>query len=206
MPAVPVLAVCLAIGFGCTNPFSSGDNGGGNGGGPDYDRETPGNLLNFFIQSYVNENIADYDVSMDDNFLFHFTKDVADELGLPAEEPWWGKTEDVTSTNNMFAAPRVTEILMSLEAETDWEEWNVAIGDSLYETLGARFKPDIKVTVEEQGEEPRTHWVHETRIWFYVKEDDTDSNLWEIIKIQEEEINPGAFSLSAIRSRHRAGP
>ena len=168
-----ILMICIA-GYvaGCSV------NEGGDPPKPVLDRKTQENLIKFFADSYVEKDIDRYSESLHDGFLFTFTTEDAELIGLPVDEPWWGKTPDVAAAGNMFDAPLVSKVEMDLPiAGGPWpteEGW-------LY-----RLEPTIKVTVDDEGGgEPTTYWVFSS--WFDAEiiSDPYDSTLWVFKGIQE---------------------
>ena len=169
-----VLMICFA-GYlaGCSVSSDDGDPAD-----PVYDRKTPENLIEFFADSYVEKDIERYDESLDDGFLFTFTSEDAELIGLPVDEPWWGKTPDVAAARNMFESPDVSKVEMDLPlAGGPWPS---------EESVWYRLEPTIKVTVEDAGGgEPTTYFVFSS--WFDVEiiEDPYDSTLWVFKGIEE---------------------
>lgn len=168
-----VLMICLA-GYlaGCSV------NDGGEPPPPVLDRKTPPNLINFFADSYIEKDIDRYDESLHDEFLFTFTTEDAELIGLPVDEPWWGKTPDIAAAGNMFESPAVSKVEMDLPINSG--PWVTEDG------LGYRLEPTIKVTVEDaEGGEPTTYFVFSS--WFLVEivEDPYDSTLWVFKGIEE---------------------
>jgi hypothetical protein len=178
---------------GCWNPFSSDDNGGGDGPPPEYNRKDRDNLLNFFADAYENKDIDRYTQSLHDRFQFQFTPDVAESIGLPADEPWWGRTEDIGSTRNMFETETVTRIQMSL-GEPVWY-WCQVIrqnkedepADTL-EGFCTRVEPDIRVYIEEPGQEELILNVDRSWLDIAVTPDPKEDGLWQIIAIEESKM------------------
>ena len=173
---------------GCWNPFSP-DKGGNGNGGQTYSRESPDELLEFFADAYERKDLDDYGVSLDDSFEFQFTDEDAIKMGLPPEKPWWGKSEDLTSTDNMFDSPEVKTIEMDFSNKTPWQACSIEITigerDTTVDGLRSRLDPDIKVTTEQPGEEPLTYWVHQSWLSTTVIEDRYNPDLWTIVRIEE---------------------
>ncbi len=104
-------------------------------------RSTPECLIETFEWAMMRRDIDAYDECLSDMYLFTFTSEDADLMGLPPDEPWWGKTQDVESIGNLFASADVATIWCDLAiASGPWPT-----GDG----VGYRLEPDIKVTVEE---------------------------------------------------------
>lgn len=168
-----VLMICFT-GFvgGCS--VSSDD---GPGVEVEYDRETPEHLIAFFADAYERQDLDKYGESLHDEFLFKFLPNDADSVGLPADEPWWGKTEDVDAAERLFDNAEVTNVAMDLTRITKWPT---------EDGFGFRLEPDIKVTVEKPGAtEPLVLWVNNS--WFDVEivEDPYDEDLWVFVYIEE---------------------
>ena len=174
--------MAVLVGLGCS-PIA--DPGGG-GPGP-ISRDTPDHLLNWLAVSYQEKNGDDYEEALHDQFQFVFTKDVADTLGLPDGEPWWGKTKDVASTKKMFADTKVTDVSMRYESVGHWTAETEVREDSTYNVVYTRVQPEIKVTIEKPGEEPTVYWVNNSWLDINVIKDPNypDQNLFVVLSIKE---------------------
>jgi hypothetical protein len=179
--------VMVLVGLGCS-PTSDPN---GNGGGP-ISRDTPSHLLNWLAVSYQDKDLESYEEALHDEYLFVFTKDVADSLGLDPEEPWWGKTKDVASTGRMFGSSEVTDINMKYISEDPWVPHEEERPDTTYSGVFSRVTPDILVTIEKPGKEPLRLVVNESFLDVVVVKDPKypDQNLWVFLKIEEIEQNP----------------
>jgi hypothetical protein len=177
----------VLVGLGCS-PTSDP---GGNGNGP-ISRDTPSHLLNWLAVAYQDKDLESYEEALHDEYLFVFTEDIADSLGLDPEEPWWGKTKDVSSTGKMFASSEVTEINMKYISEDPWAPHEEERPDTTYSGVFSRVTPDILVTIENPGEEPLRLVVNESFLDVVVVRDPKfpDENLWVFLKIEEIEKNP----------------
>jgi hypothetical protein len=181
----------IVIYLGCSPTSDVG------GDGPkDWDRTNQDNLMNFFTQAYEDKDIIDYEDALDVSFLFQFTPDIAESLDLPEDEPWWGRTEDVTSTTHMFQEAEVTDIVMNYEYVYQGPDpWNTCSvegqteskKDTTFYGLCTLLKPDIKVTIETPGTEPRTLWVNNSWLDVMVVPDRFVEGLWTILRIEELE-------------------
>ena len=130
--------------------------------------------------------------------LLHAT--VAESLGLPPENPCWDKTDDTTSTGNMFRDPVVTEIEIRFEEYVvDWYGCEVMRGDRPYSGVCCRVKPDIKVTIEKHMEEPLTYWVNDSWLDVTALPDFQSGGCWCLLGITELEI-PGLTGSSSSAS------
>ena len=176
----------VLVGLGC----SPASDPGGGGPGP-ISRDTPDHLLNWLAVSYQEKDGDDYAEALHDAYYFVFTKEVADSLGLPDDQPWWGKTKDVASTNKMFAATEVTDVSMRYESIGRWEPAEEVRPDTTYNGVWTRVQPEIKVTIDHPGEEPTVFWVNRSYLDITVVKDPTqpDQNLWVILRIEEGTIN-----------------
>jgi hypothetical protein len=176
--------------FGCS-PSSD------TGGPPDVDvdRTDPDKLMLFFARAYREEDLDDYDEALDESFLFQFTKEVATELGLPELEPWWGKTEDLGSTLNMFESPNMTGITFTYETVGEWVPTVEVRTDTTFSGMFRRYEPLIEVvTILEDPENPEDpeliYRVDGSYLDIIVVPDRSIEGLWTILKIQEVEKNP----------------
>jgi hypothetical protein len=142
--------------------------------------------------SYQEKDGDAYEEALHDAFQFVFTKDIAESLGLPPEEPWWGRTKDVASTKKMFASSEVTEVNMSYISVDRWVPVTDSVGGEEYNGVFSRVQPDILVTVETPGEEPMRYVVNESYLDVTVVKDPTvpEENLFVILKIEEIPMNP----------------
>ena len=150
-------------------------------------RTTPDNLLKMFANAYMEMDLNDYDEYLDEIFLFGFTADVADSLGLPPEEPWWGKTDDVNSTREMFEDPDVLEIGFAYNYENDWELCQVVRPDSAYSGFCCRIEPLIWVKVSLLSEDDPILYYRVDNSWLdiMVVPDRFTQDLWCILSIDE---------------------
>lgn len=150
-------------------------------------RDTPDNLLLFFARAYKEKDLDDYDEALDEDFLFQFTPDIADSLGLPADKPWWGKTEDIASTRQMFENPNVTDIAFSYEEVGGWNPYVEVREDTTYSGLQRRYDPLIEViTLVENSEDPELKFrVDESLLDITVLPDPFTEGLWTILRIEE---------------------
>jgi hypothetical protein len=166
-------------------------------------RATPDSLLNFLAEAYEGRTIAAYGGALHEYFEFEFTPDIADSLGLPPDSPWWDKERDMTSTGIMFDDVHVSHIefhLSEFGIGFDWDEcWREFItGDPPDTTLiqGVRkvFEPEIKVYIDEPGQEERILWVHESLLDIMVTPDPNSEGEWVIVRIMEIKKNPLMFA------------
>jgi hypothetical protein len=174
--------IMVLAGLGCS-PTS--DPGGG-GPGP-ISRDTPDHLLNWLAVSYQEKDIDKYEEALHDAFIFIFTDDIAESLGLPAEKPWWGKTKDVGSTQKMFASTEVTDVNMRYESVGRWVADEEERPDTTYSVVFSRVQPEIKVTIEKPGEEAIVYWVNNSYLDINVVKDPKypNQNLFVVLSIQE---------------------
>ena len=179
--------VMVLVGLGCSPTSDPGENGNG-----PISRDTPSHLLNWLAVSYQDKDLDAYEEALHDEYLFVFTEDVADSLGLDPEEPWWGKTKDVASTGKMFNASEVTEINMKYISEDPWIPHEEVRSDTTYSGVFSRVAPDILVTIEKPGEEALRLVVNESWLDVVVVRDPKfpDENLWVFLKIEEIQKHP----------------
>jgi hypothetical protein len=153
------------------------DGGPGSNGG-ELPRASMEGLIEHFAGSMEARDIEAYSECLTQGYLFEFTPEDAESLGLPPEEPWWEKIPDVNSMSNMFSDPEVTIIQVDLPIVSR------GYGDGVYTV---RCEPSIKVTVEHAGAgEPTTYWVYVSWLDFKVGPDESESGLLQIAGIREE--------------------
>jgi hypothetical protein len=162
-------------------------------------RPTPDSLLSFLAEAYEGRDIDAYSEALHDYYEFEFTPDIADSLGLPPDRSWWGKEMDVASTGNMFDDVHVNHIefnLSQFDVRSDWQDcWREFISDDPPETtliqgLCQNFEPDIKVYMEEPGQEERILWVHESILGIMVIPDPSSEGEWVVVRIVETKRDP----------------
>lgn len=176
------LWITLSVGIGCSPTADTN----GNGDGP-IDRKTPDGLLNWLAVAYAEKDLEAYEEALHDEFLFVFTKDIADTLGLDPDEPWWGKTKDVTATGNMFNSSEVTRITMDYVPYGDQWVPNEELRDTtMYYGTSRRVIPDILVTID-KGQEPLNLVVQDSYLDVFVVRDPKFPNqvLYVFLKIEE---------------------
>jgi hypothetical protein len=159
----------------------------------------PDSLLKFFATSYAEKDLDRYDQSLDESFRFVFTDDIADSLDLPRYDPWWGKTEDMSSTRMMFEDPSVEGITFTYEAVGEWVDTTVVIPDTTFSGFFRRIDPFITfVRVTGDLEDPELLFrVDGTWLGFVVVPDRFTEGLWCVLQIEEVEKKP-AMQLGSV--------
>jgi hypothetical protein len=152
---------------------------------------TPDEALDLLALSYEAKDLDTYTSMLHEDFRFGFVEDIADSLGLPAEEPWWGRTEDIASTGNMFGNSAVTDVSMFFISRDDWVPWPEERPDSTYTGLACRCTPDILVAIEETGREPLRLVVNESYLDIVVVRLPGRQERWVITTVTEIPKNPG---------------
>lgn len=146
--------------------------------GDEHPRASIEGLIEHFAGSLEARDIDAYGGCLTEAYIFEFTPEDADSLGLPPDEPWWGKIPDVASTSNMFSDPEVTQIQVDLYIESR------GYADGIYTVT---CEPSIKVTVEPGGGgETITYWVYGSWLYFKIGPDEAESGLLQIVGIKEE--------------------
>jgi hypothetical protein len=140
-------------------------------------------LLEAYAGACESRNISAYDECLSDDFLFVFLLDVADEIGLPPEAPWWGKTEDLASMQNLFQDPNVTSITFNYQVLPVYSRM-----DPAGPVAALRIEPDIRVVIELPGQEPIIFWVNSTYLDLKFVRD--LANLWVLLEMEEVYKNP----------------
>jgi hypothetical protein len=178
------LVVAVLLILSCSDPLIPPVN-------EEIDRSDPDNLLLAFAKSYKEKDLSDYDECLDEDFLFQFTDDIADSLGLPRFEPWWGKTADVNSTGNMFGSSNVTDIGFSYEWIGEWASCQEVRDDSTFSGLCRRMEPLIVVVTTVDSEDPYLMYrVDESFVDVTVVPDRFVNGLWTIVRMNEVRKQP----------------
>lgn len=153
-----------------------------------YERYSPDAVLKYMEFGYSNEKIGMYQKVLHEQFLFVFTPEVADSLGLPPDQPWWGKTNDVACTRHMFYDGAVVLVMMELTKAGDW----IACHDPYtgLDGLCCRLEPDIRVLIDSGPGEMLTLWVNNSWLDIMVVADPDHQGLWKILRIEEIEKVP----------------
>jgi hypothetical protein len=152
-----------------------------------YARGRVSRVLETYARCCEERNIDMYDGCLADHYRFVFVPDVAEEIGLPPDQPWWGKTKDVASMSKMFSSAEVTNIRF---------DYAVVSSDTLVKDdsliVRMRVEPDIRVPIERPGEEPMTYWVRESFLDFRFIRDPLfpDADLWVMLDTVETVRNP----------------
>lgn len=148
-------AAILSIAF-----FSSCGEDGVTNTSPRYSRSTPENLVDALAYSIKHMDIDVYDECLHDEYLFIFDSFAARFVGLPEDEPWWGKADDVNAMSNVFNNPAVVRIECAIEVDTG--PWPTDDG------FGYRLYPDMMFTTVRSGDwEGYTLPIQDS--WFYVE-------------------------------------
>lgn len=166
------------------------------------DRGTPDALIDYVEHAYRSEYAPLYGDALHRLFLFVFTMDVADSLGLPPDQPWWGKTNELASASNMFNSLDVTDVEFALTRVGGWTPCIDIRGGSQPDTLYglfARFDPHIRVTIEAPGEEPLMLLVDNSLLDVIVVPDPEFRGLWTVARMEEIYKTPAAFPASGSR-------
>jgi hypothetical protein len=146
---------------------------------------SPEGALEALAHYYEAQDVSGYAGVLCEDYLFLFTAEVAESLTLPEEKPWWGKTEDLVSTGNMFDDATVKSVRLNYMYLTDWEPCYDERPDTTYTGLCCRVEPDIKVSLERHGYEPRTLWVNDSWLDVMVVPDPHAEGYWCVLRIEE---------------------
>jgi len=85
----------------------------------------------------------------------------------------------------MFNDPSVTDIKVTFEYLTDWRPCCDERPDTTYTGLCCRLVPDIKVTIEKPGEEPRVLWVNDSWLDIMIVANPLREDCWCVLRIEE---------------------
>ena len=185
-----VLAVCLAVIMGC----GDGDKTTGPADGdPDPHRKTGPELLAFYAYAIEHEDIDMYEQGLHDDFIYVFPVSVADSLGLPPENPWWGKTAEVSAMAGLFRDTTITRIEFEFTDVGTWVPAQIEISPGEFISgVFTRTVPVTRLTVEEPGKEPRTLVFDASYLDISIVRDPKfpGEDLWVIARIEEVLKNP----------------
>jgi hypothetical protein len=166
---------------------------------------SPDSLLNSLACALETKNLDAYEHVLHDSFRFYFTSDIAESLGLSPNEPFWGKAADTTSTSNLFSDSTVTTIGMIFTYSVEWSRgachrsFPEIMADTVWaDALCILVRPDIKISIEKQGEDPLILWINGTSLDIMVVQDALGANVWTILAIREWYSN--AFACSPVAS------
>jgi hypothetical protein len=148
-------------------------------------RTTEDGVLEAFAYYYEAMDIEGYDEVLDEMYIFQFTPDVADSLGLPPDDAWWGKAQDLASTANMFNDRTVRNIKMEYRKVDDWAAHIEVRQDTTLSGLFVRLEPNIRIVVDEGSEEPTTYHVTNSWLDVVVVPDRFNRELWCILTLEE---------------------
>jgi hypothetical protein len=142
-------------------------------------RESPQGLIDTFATSLEDKSLGKYDDCLWGSYRFVFMEEDWDAAGVTPDEPYWGKTEDMSRTGKMFASSHVLGISFEMTNVSDF------VGpDTL---LAVLCRPTIDVTITGPGgEEPVTKQVRKSYLYFVLRPDPYDEDLWVIREIQEQ--------------------
>jgi hypothetical protein len=167
------------------------------------DRSTRDGLLECYATAYSHQSLGMCDICLGEGFQFEFTSEVAESLGLPPGEPWWSKTSDQASAENMFRDRAVTDVRMSLARVTTWDICSEPrFNGGAY---CARIDPDIRVTVQSPGGDTFTMLINNSWLDFIVEQDPDYPELWVISRITEvhqngAQVTPVSEGAAAVES------
>jgi hypothetical protein len=147
------------------------------------DGNTPDGILRELRVAYEGEQLERYGNVLDEWFRFHFEPAIADSLGLPPDQPWWGKTKDLSSTSRMFGSSQVTSIEIELDRLSGWSA--CLDGVTGRTALCARVEPDIRITIESPGGDPWHLVVNRSWLDVVIVEDSVRTGFWTILAIYE---------------------
>lgn len=116
--------------------------------------DTPDNLMTALACVYGSKDFEAYEHLLHDEYRFSFMVFVADSLGLPPDEPWWGKTTDLQSTANLFTDGNADFSIVFIPVLEGWTPHEIDRGDTVFTGVFRRYIIDLKLELEEPGTEP----------------------------------------------------
>lgn len=155
------------------------------GSSPSY--ESAQEVLEAYVASCLTEDIDAYASCLGENYRFIFLEDVADTLGLPPSQPWWGKEDDVAAMSNLFGDESVS-----------WEEFQFTVestdtlsrADSMIVKM--RIRPDILVLIERSQGEPLYLLIRQSHLDFRFTSTAASKDDWIMVETSEECVRLGA--------------
>ncbi len=174
--------------------------------------DTPDNLMTALACAIGSEDFDAYESLLHDEYRFSFMVFVADSLGLPPDEPWWGKTKDLQSTANLFTDDNADFSIVFTEVSEGWTPCEYVRPDTVFAGLFRRYIPDLALAVEEAGTEPITYVGDATYIDVVVVPHPYIEGHFAVLEIEEVERQPGAasltppFSWSEVKAMYRQAP
>jgi hypothetical protein len=164
-----------------------------NGDDEDLLRQTVQGVLQKYTESLEAADLEGYTECLDDNYRFVFTPGDAEDLGLPEDEPWWLRIDDLASTASMFADDDLHSIQVDL---TVVDQDTITTGEDPIITVQVELA--ILVILIPPGEEPDYLDVTETWLFFELVRDADDDRLWVISEIEEEYQTPPPADIGQI--------
>lgn len=159
----------------CTDVGTSGCNCGGE---EEHARSTVEGTVEAFAEAMEEKDLDAYADCLTEDYLFEFTPQDAENLGLPPGSPWWGKTEDLGAMGGLFDDPYVSGIDFDI---------HIVDGSFTGDVYTLRCAPSLKVFIDDpDGGEGVTLWVYDSWLHFTVSPDAYEADLWQIGEIREE--------------------
>jgi hypothetical protein len=170
-------------------------------------------LLQCLCCAYEARDAETYSSLLHQSFRFGFVPDIAESLGLPAAEPWWGRASEVLAASNMFADSALTRVVMNV-IDPAWFAWEDTLTG--FQGYRARVTPDIRIILEEPGSEETILLVNCTWLDIFVVSDASKPGQWLIVSIEEFGIpgrgfrtgplGTGVWNMTWSRVRYRFRP
>ena len=170
------------------------------------ERPPPQDLIRFLANAYEHKDIDCYGVVLSEFYEFEFSETGPDTIAPDGTR--LTKAEDIESTRNMFNDPDVKGIEMHIDPYGTGAPWEVCYREVVregatgqdtarFEGLCNRFKPDIKIFVEEPGEDPETFWVKDSVLDIMLIPDFDCPGDWIILAMTETVEESGGTCRSA---------
>lgn len=161
-------------------------------------RKSPECLLRSFELSLERMRIDSYNECLHDEYLFSFAPQDAGLVGLPPDEPWWGRTQDLDVMLSMFNDPTVVKTECTLKISAG--PWPTDDG------IMYRLEPDMKFTISHRtAPEDTTLWVNYSWLYVEIAVDPYDEEKW-VFKVIEETLKEGIAGRPAPGSLVSATP
>jgi hypothetical protein len=146
--------------------------------GPEYSRATPEGLIEALAYALEEKDADIYAECLHEDYLYTFTDQDAEDMGLPPSAPWWDKTEDVQAMDRMFNEPTVREIECLMPIEDGPSE--------AADTVTCRLDLSLKVPIIEEGAtDGIIMWANHSWLDVEMVADPDDGGKWVFSGIRE---------------------
>jgi hypothetical protein len=136
--------------------------------------------LDDYAGSIEAKDIETYADCLDYDHRFIFTDEIAWDMGLPPDAPWWEKKQDLAAMTNMFGDPYVVSITFEY---TIVERRTILVGGRM--ATKVRTRPDIRLTYVRSETEPTIFLVKDSYLDFEFVARGHCWDRWDIVSVEE---------------------